>query len=79
MKTIEISDELYEYLKKLRHDDCAEAYYTANLELDLDDLDACIKDVIESRDIWASATEGYMLGFKRYPWTHSYTERANEK
>jgi len=79
MKTIEISDELYEYLKELRYRDCAEAYYTASLNLDREDLDACIKGVIESRDMWIAAAEGYLRQPKDYPWSQSYTETARKK
>jgi len=75
MKTIEISDELYEYLKDLRHADGAEAWYTAQISLDLDDMDATIKDIIMSRDTWI-ALEDFQ---PEYPWDTQSSDTAVRK
>ena len=79
MKTIEISDELYEYLKDLRHADGEEAWYTAQISLDLDDMDATIKDVIRDRDMHVSWIDNKLTSNKIYPWdSHSSTPTAKE-
>jgi len=79
MKTIEISEELYEYLKKARYNDCAEAWYTAQLKLDLDDLDEAIKFIIEDRDNWkAACLDDKLKASEIYPWSHTSTQKASE-
>ena len=71
---IEISDELYEYLKDLRHADGAEAWYTAQIKLDLDDMDATIKDIIVSRDMWMAVEDGKLTSNKTYPWNNQSSD-----
>jgi len=68
MKIIEISDELYEYLKDLRHADGAEAWYTAQIKLDLDDMDAMIKNIIKDRDMYVAWIDNKLTSTKVYPW-----------
>lgn len=68
MKTIEVSDELYEYLKEVRYNDGAEAWYTEQIKLDLDNLDDAIKRIIEDRDLWIAALDGKLTSNKTYPW-----------
>ena len=68
MKTIEISDEFYEYLKELRYADGAEAWYTEQIELDLDDMDATIKDIIKNRDMYVAWIDDKLTSNKNYPW-----------
>jgi len=48
MPTIEISDELMEYIKDGIHADGAEGYYTAGITIDLEDYDAFLKHLINS-------------------------------
>ena len=79
MKTIEISDELYEYLKDLRHADGAEAWYTAQISLDLDDMDAMIKNIIKDRDMYVAWIDNKLTSTKVYPWdTQSSTPKARD-
>ena len=80
MRTIEISNELYEYLKDLRHADGAEAWYTAQISLDLDDMDATIKSVIEDRDMYVAWTDNKLTSNKTYPWgNHSSCQTARRE
>ena len=69
MRKIEISDELYKYLMDERFGDCAEAWYTAQIKMNPNDLDDQIKRIIEERDVWQSATYRQYTFSKTYPWS----------
>jgi len=78
MKTLEISEELYEYLKHSRYNDCAEAWYTAQLKLDLNNLDETIKSIIEDRDNWkAACLDDKLRASETYPWSRTSTQKVN--
>ena len=52
MQTIEISEELMEYIKEGIHEDGAEAWYCGGISIDLTDYDAFLKHAFNNLQWW---------------------------
>jgi len=73
---IETSDETQEYLDKWLHDTGAEAYYTANISLDMKDYDGAIKDMANHIAFQRALLNGKMHG--PYPFKKTIRKKEEE-
>ena len=52
MRTIEISDEVLEYLSMITHSQGEAAWYENHIKLDLHDYDGAIKSIVNQMETW---------------------------